>query len=399
MPLQLLAKEESHFPFYRIGTKGLATIRQFQTFENTTATTPIWKREADLAEVELKAEIELSSVSELEFEIEIEHGGTGSALEFEPFEEFGEFEHEPEQGGEVVLEEIYYLRNLWSNSWVKAGKIPVMLSLRPHSESYFDYPGLVHSSAEARMLPKNWNEVGVEYGVLLGSFRMRSSLTTGLNSEFFRKYSWVGGGYQRRFEHINANDLAVTLSLEWGNISTDHGFGFSIYRGNTAGNRHKLNKLSGEAHLTIGSLLGAWRWEDLRVRGQVLYGALQNSDKISLANTTLTASANPGAFASLGHIARLEMIEVLYDWINQEEKSFTPFVRIEHVDTMAQVEGSILRDDRQNQMFFSTGFTYRFDDSFFVKTEYTKSSNALNGSPATDAYALGAGFDIEKLGF
>ena len=40
-------------------------------------------------------------------EIEFEHGGTGVTREFDRFEEFGEFETEVEQGGEVVVEQLH----------------------------------------------------------------------------------------------------------------------------------------------------------------------------------------------------------------------------------------------------------------------------------------------------
>ena len=40
-------------------------------------------------------------------EIEFEHGGTGSTIELDTQEEFGEFEQEVEKGGEVKLEQAH----------------------------------------------------------------------------------------------------------------------------------------------------------------------------------------------------------------------------------------------------------------------------------------------------
>ena len=42
----------------------------------------------------------------LEAELEFEHGGTGSTMEFDKFEEFGEFELEVEKGGEIIVEKL-----------------------------------------------------------------------------------------------------------------------------------------------------------------------------------------------------------------------------------------------------------------------------------------------------
>ncbi|HNG07321.1 MAG TPA: hypothetical protein PKU98_12525, partial [Saprospiraceae bacterium] len=42
----------------------------------------------------------------LSTEIEFEHGGTGVDVEFDRFEEFGEFEYEVSKGGEIKIEQM-----------------------------------------------------------------------------------------------------------------------------------------------------------------------------------------------------------------------------------------------------------------------------------------------------
>lgn len=57
----------------------------------------------------------------LNTEIEFEHGGTGVEVEFDRFEEFGEFEFDVSKGGEVLIEQMnleFALGNRFNkNSW------------------------------------------------------------------------------------------------------------------------------------------------------------------------------------------------------------------------------------------------------------------------------------------
>jgi len=56
----------------------------------------------DLERVTLEVEIEPTETTKVEVEVEVEHLGTGATMEFDRFEEFGEFETEIERGGEAA---------------------------------------------------------------------------------------------------------------------------------------------------------------------------------------------------------------------------------------------------------------------------------------------------------
>lgn len=87
-----------------------AAYEQYDFFRNAQDDDPERRARTDLERVVLEAERELSDDWRVEAELEFEHGGTGSAVEFEP-EEFGEFEQEIEQGGEVRVEYAYLAWN------------------------------------------------------------------------------------------------------------------------------------------------------------------------------------------------------------------------------------------------------------------------------------------------
>ncbi len=383
------------YPQFTQTLKGLMTYRQFETFERAALTTPYTRKTFDLNVLELKAEYKINPKSELEFEIEFEHGGTGSTLEYDGLEEFGEFETELEKGGEVVVGELYYRATLPNQTWIKVGKIPIPVSLSNVQESYLLYPSVFTSSLEPSMIAPEWREMGVEFQKRWETdINVRLLVTSGLNSELFRKHNWVGGGYQKRFEDVNGENVAGTVVVEYGNVARDNGIAASLYYGETSGNRFKRNKLDVSAAVTLGSVYGRWTFfDDLEIRGQAIQGTLTHSDKVSLANNTLAAALNPGAYSSLGHKAQLEMGEISYRFLNDDESSSKVFASYQHVDTMVEVEGSILRDDRFNQAASSFGLMQVWQKIFFVKAQYTKNSNALAALPSMDEYIVGFGFD------
>ncbi len=389
------SKAEEIYPNLDQKIKGYMTYRENQTYENVVTTTPFNKKTLDLNVLELEAEYETSIHSKFEFEIEIEHGGTGSSLEYEPLEEFGEFESEIEKGGEVILSKIFYRHEYENQNFVQVGKMAVPISLSNWKSSFLDYSSVEASAAEAALIPNEWNEVGIQYQKKFSEadINIRLLLSSGLNSEFFRKYNWVAGGYQKKFERINAENLAATLAVEYGSIFSGKGLAMAFYYGDTSKNRFKKNKLQDEAVLLITSVFGAWNWKDFEVRSQFIKGSLSNSDKVSLANATLTTSVNPGIFSSIGAEAQIEMIELAYV-IHKNDVSFLKsFVSYEHVDSMQTVKGSILKDDRYNKVFSSLGLMKKWDNVFFTKFQYTKHSNALTGLLPTNEYQLAFGFD------
>ena len=76
----------------------------------------------------------------LEAEIEFEHGGTGSTMEFDKFEEFGEFEMEIEKGGEIIVEKLAAVFSVQPALNFRVGHIIVpvgLVSKRHRPQHYF----------------------------------------------------------------------------------------------------------------------------------------------------------------------------------------------------------------------------------------------------------------------
>ncbi|MFV8256423.1 hypothetical protein ACNQKP_01385 [Bdellovibrio bacteriovorus] len=386
---------KKEFPQFEFTSYGYISFTQGETFKTVQNLEPIVRRSMDLAEFAFEGEYKLTDSSKIEFEVEIEHGGVGTTIEFDPFEEFGEFEQEIEKGGEIVLHEIYYKKDFKrTDTSVRFGKFPLFISLGSVLTKPHKYPTILASDLEGRMIPLGWTETGAGIEQKYKGFTGRVSLVSGLNSEFFRTYSWVGGGYQRHFESMNADNLATLFSLEFGSVSKGAGIAVSQYSGDTTDNRYKVDKLKVPAVVRITSVMGNYKWKGLGIAAEYIEGSLDNSDKVSAANATLGGLAKPKAFAPLGHKARLESVQLSYDW---ETPGLVFFLKAEHVNTFADVQGSIVKNPRYDVSRRSGGFMWMWDTAAFMKVQYARDKTELEGLPETYQANVAFGFDLSAF--
>ncbi|WP_255490176.1 hypothetical protein [Bdellovibrio sp. KM01] len=390
------AEDLKAFPKFSFKSYGYFTFSQAETFKAVNDLTKYNRRKMDLAEIAFEGNYELTPTSKIEFEVEIEHGGVGTAMEFDPFEEFGEFETEVEKGGEVALPEFVYKKSFpTTDSVLKVGKFPLFISIGTILEKPSRFYAIQASDVEAAMIPYHWNELGVQAEQKIWKFTGRLGLVSGLNSEFFRSYSWVGGGYQRQFENVNADDLATVASLEFGSVAKGSGVGLAYYNGNSQNNRYKKDKLTVSAEVEIWSLLVNYRIWKFQLTGESLRGTLENSDKVALANSTLGGLAKPKSFAPLGHKAVLDSVQLAYDIF--DDNTLVPYVRWEHVNTFDEVQGSITKYPRYDWTRSSAGLMWAWDQGAFMKFQYAEDRTELIGMPETKWFGLAFGFDIAKF--
>ncbi|MEZ5661741.1 MAG: hypothetical protein R3E83_25540 [Burkholderiaceae bacterium] len=99
----LTMEAASTWPIWQWSGYGQFDYRRFDFYENAQDLSPETRGELDLRRLVLEPVVRISPKLRFVAEIEFEHGGTGSTVEYEP-EEAGEFELELERGGEVILE-------------------------------------------------------------------------------------------------------------------------------------------------------------------------------------------------------------------------------------------------------------------------------------------------------
>jgi hypothetical protein len=331
-------------------------------------------------------------------EVEYEHGGTGAKLELDSQEEFGEFEQEVENSGEVVVEELYvaYRHTDWLNARVGRFIVPVGRTNKYHKPQ--DYFTVARSDADASMIPQTWSEDGIS---VFGEWSYRdwgrisydAQIVNGLDSTGFSSRNWIAGGHQTRFEQPRAEDLAFATRLSYF-YGDDLQLAGAYYGGNTNKNRPK-NDLDEDAYIDLFEFDGAWTPGDFIFRGQYMWGRLQNSHLVSEANRNL--SNNLGVKRTpVGSEARSWYVEAGYDLFDdlfgESSQSLIVFGRYNDYDSMYKAEGLVFDNPRWDRNSWSAGVNYLPIPNVIFKAEYNQRELDLDSDNREDTYALGVGF-------
>lgn len=328
-------------------------------------------------------------------EIEYEKGGTGSTMEYDTLEEMGEFESEVEKGGEIVLEELNIVIDETPFMKYRIGHVLVpvgMISQRHLPNLYYS---AVRNRSEARIIPNSWHETGVEvFGSLLDdTLHYQAQLINGLNSEYFDSAGWISGGLQKRYEYVNANNLAFAGRLDYGNL-TGSSAGISFYQGGSGQNRHKRH-LEKEAKVTIVDIHAALQLGDAKLRALYLLGNLADSEEVTQANMNLP-NATEAKRTAVAKQAVAWFVEAGYNispvlgW----QKPFDIFAKYDYSDTMHETEGSIQDNPRYEQTTVSTGFNYSYSPNVLFKGEWARTSFGLESLEDMESVILGVGFQF-----
>ena len=331
----------------------------------------------------------------LEAEIEFEHGGTGSTMEFDKFEEFGEFETEIEKGGEVIVEKLAAVFSIQPALNFRVGHIIVpvgLVSKRHRPQHYFT---TTRPEAEAHIIPTIWHETGVEIFGTLGALKYQAQIINGLDSTGFSSRHWIVRGHQLRFETVNAEAPAFVGRLDYA-FHENATVGISGYFGDTAANRPKPD-VNFDAHVGIVSLHGFYEVNAVRVRGLFLWGALENADKLSKVNRTLSNNLNVKR-TPIGSSAIGWYIEAGYDVLSLFRKAKTSshvldvFARYDYYDTMASVEGTIFDNPRWERTTWTFGINYHVHPQLVFKSHYSLRRLATKDKNKENTLAVGFGF-------
>ncbi len=342
----------------------------------------------------------------LESELEIEHGGTGSTMEFDKFEEFGEFETEIEKGGEVIVEKLAAVFSFQPAYNLRVGHIivPVGLVAKRHRPQH--YFTTTRPEAEAHLIPTIWHETGVEIFGTLGSLQYQAQIVNGLDSTGFSSRHWIVRGHQLRFETANAEAPAFVGRLDYA-FHENATVGISGYYGDTAANRPKSD-VDFDAHVGIVSFHGFYEVNAVKVRGLFLWGALENADRLSKVNRTLSNNLNVKR-TPIGSSAVGWYIEAGYDILSffrqpnnstehQDLKNTPParvldvFVRYDFYDTMASVEGIIFDNPRWERTTWTFGINYHVQPQLVFKSHYSLRRLATKDKNKENTFSLGLGF-------
>ena len=132
-------------------------------------------------------------------EIEFEHGGSGSSIEYEADEAI-EYENETERGGEVELEQ-FWLQKTFSRAFnLRMGHIVVPFGLTNAHHEPLSFFTVYRPEGESTILPCTWHQTGVSLWGKVGKFRYETQLLAGLDAYHFSRSNWIQGGAKSPFE-------------------------------------------------------------------------------------------------------------------------------------------------------------------------------------------------------
>lgn len=333
----------------------------------------------------------------LKAEIEFEHAGTGVTKELDKFEEFGEYETEVEQGGEVKLEQLNISYTPLKSFNLSIGKLKVPFGIVPEHDEPVDYFTTRESPGMSAIIPTNWYATGLQAFGTLGDDDQWSyavSFINGLNSTQFSSANWVMRGRQGRFEMINAENMALALRLDY-HLGDESYAGISAYGGNSSGNRPKpdLNKdayvsiVDGHINIVQGPVT---------FRAVGLYGHLQNSYYVTQANKNISNNLNvkrtPVASAAISYYGQLAYNAGTLLGI---EDRLDIFGRYAFYDSMYRVaKGAVNDDPRWERTAYTAGINYKPIDEIVFKTQYTHRVLGIPSANIENTFSLGMGFEF-----
>lgn len=324
-------------------------------------------------------------------EIEFEHGGTGSSIEYEA-EESIEFEQEQERGGEVELEQFWIQKSFakWAN--IKAGHIVVPVGLNNAHHEPLNFFTVYRPEGENTIMPSTWHQTGVSFWGRTKNWRYELQFLAGLNSDNFTNTGWINKGPGTPTEGEIATKYGTALRLDNYSIKGLR-IGLSGYYGHAIGNSYPNNKNGAEAKykgvVAIGAVDFTYNDHNWIVRGQADYGYLSDAQQLKYFTNRLNGLSpfHHSAFVSKNAFAY--GIEAGYNVFSQieklrkEEQKLYVFGRYEHYNPYASKTKNTSYD-YTNVKRMAVGINYFPVKQVAIKAEYSHRflKSQYNNEPA-----------------
>lgn len=324
-------------------------------------------------------------------EIEFEHGGTGSSIEYEA-EESIEFEQEQERGGEVELEQFWIQKSFakWAN--IKAGHIVVPVGLNNAHHEPLNFFTVYRPEGENTIMPSTWHQTGVSFWGRTKNWRYELQFLAGLNSDNFTNTGWINKGPGTPTEGEIATKYGTALRLDNYSIKGLR-IGLSGYYGHAIGNSYPNNKNGAEAKykgvVAVGAVDFTYDDHNWIVRGQADYGYLSDAQQLKYFTNRLNGLSpfHHSAFVSKNAFAY--GIEAGYNVFSQieklrkEEQKLYVFGRYEHYNPYASKTKNTSYD-YTNVKRMAVGINYFPVKQVAIKAEYSHRflKSQYNNEPA-----------------
>jgi hypothetical protein len=370
---------------------------RYDFYQNTQTTKPVTQATSDVTRFVLAPHMDFGRGWSFFGEIEIEHGGTGTSVEYEA-DESGEFETEVEQGGEVALEQAWLQYSHSAALNFRVGEIVVPVGMINSYHQPTEYFTVERSLGETSLIPSVWHQSGIQALGQIGQLRYQLQMVTALDSTGFSGYDFVVGGMQNRFEGRYSNAFAYVAQAEYA-LAPGVLIGAAYYTGDSEPNRPRRN-LEKPAQVTLYEVHGRYETGPATVRGQYLKGEVQNADAVTQANlNTFNGSELGTSRTAVGKQAHSWFVEAGYDllsfFFNQPDWGrFDVFARYDDYDTNEQAAPGHARVLRYDRTAVTYGFNYKPQPGIVFKAEYSRRENAADIANTQDFWGFAAGFEF-----
>jgi len=305
-------------------------------------------------------------------EIEFEHGGTGSTIEIED-EEFGEYEQEIEKGGEIVLEQ-FWIQKRFNNAFnIRVGHIIVPVGGTNQYHIPIEYFTVLRPEESNSILPLTWHETGISLWGKAGKWNYNVMFIAGLDADRFNDRSWIKDGSGSPYEFKIANSYAGAFRVENRSVKGLQ-LGLSGYYGHSAKNSLKPDRYKDiNGAVMIGSFDATYNDHHVIARGNIVYGHLGDSKRISQINKNMSKNS-PSPRTNVASDALSYFVEVGYDMFSfspkLKEQKFYLFGHFGYYHSMYDTEEGILKNSRFERYIVSGGINYYPIPQVVVKAEF-----------------------------
>ena len=305
-------------------------------------------------------------------EIEFEHALTGEGTE-------------SAGSGEVRVEfaALDFFWKDWANARAGLVLLPMGFINEVHEPPF--YYGVSRPETETRIIPSTWSEMGAGlFGDLGEDFHYRAYVVTGFNARGFSD-GGIRDGRQSGNRAL-AEDVAFVGRLDW-TPAPEWLIGGSFYYGDSGQDQEIGGVDIPGAGLTVVEGHLQWRYEQWQARALFAYNQLSDARDL---NVALGRARNrPIAEKMLGGYLELAY-DVWPDLFDSFDRSLSPFVRVEYVDTQYEVPSGFEPNRRNSYWVFTPGIQFKPHPNVALKLEYRSFDPRAGERP--DELSFGMGF-------
>ncbi|HET6556784.1 MAG TPA: hypothetical protein VFG54_05680 [Prolixibacteraceae bacterium] len=309
-----------------------------------------------------------------------------------------EFEHV----SEVYVEQAFLQHKISKGINFRAGLLLIPMGIVNEYHEPTTFNGVERPLVDNRITPTTWREVGFGLSGTIqpASLKYQAYLVNGFNgydgTARLNGRNGLRSGRQRgASSYISAPNLTAKVEyygIRGLNIGLSGYFGDTqsrLYNGIAKDDDAALAKAdSSVVGITMFGADARYTLKGLQLRGQVYRVGLSNSDQYN--RFTRTAA---GVLNDLGSVMTGYYVEAGYNVFRAFENINTelvPFVRIEGLDTHAEVENNINRVASYKTSVITTGLTFRLAQGAVLKSDlqFVKPEGAAK---ATKVFSAGLG--------